>query len=70
MTDTEIPEDERLVRRDEIRRVVPVHDRTLLRMEKRGDFPRRIYLSKTCVVWKWSQVQAWLASQGQGQGVA
>jgi prophage regulatory protein len=59
----------RTIRRVELRQIVPLADTTIYEMERRGDFPRRFYLTSRCVVWDLSEVEAWLedrrrASQG------
>jgi prophage regulatory protein len=50
----------RVVRRPELRQIVPLADTTIYVMEQRGEFPRRFYLTPRCVVWDLAEVEAWL----------
>jgi prophage regulatory protein len=52
-----------VVRRTELRRIVPLADTTIYELEQKGEFPRRFYLTPRCVVWDLAEVQAWLASR-------
>jgi prophage regulatory protein len=49
------------IRRQQLREMVPLADSTVYEMEQRGEFPRRFALTRRCVVWDLSEVQAWLA---------
>jgi|SRR5690348_7748346 predicted DNA-binding transcriptional regulator AlpA len=40
----------RVIRRTELRQIVPLADTTIYEMEQRGNFPRRFYLTSRCVV--------------------
>ena len=53
------------IRRAELRKIVPLSDTTIYDMERRGDFPRRFYLTSKCVVWDLDEVQQWLATRRQ-----
>lgn len=50
----------RMIRRHELREMVPLADSTIYEMEQRGEFPQRIALSPRCIVWDLSEVEAWL----------
>jgi prophage regulatory protein len=50
----------RMIRRHELRLIVPLADSTIFEMERRGEFPRRFNLSPRCVVWDLAEVEAWL----------
>lgn len=50
----------RTIRRHELRQIVPLADTTIYDMEQRGEFPQRFYLTSRCVVWDFSEVEAWL----------
>ncbi|WP_347268241.1 AlpA family phage regulatory protein [Paracoccus sp. (in: a-proteobacteria)] len=50
----------RTIRRQELRKIVPLADTTIYDMEQRGEFPRRFYLTSRCVVWDLAEVEAWL----------
>jgi prophage regulatory protein len=54
---------QRAVRRRELRKIVPLADTTIYEMEKRGDFPRRFYLTSKCVVWDLAEVEQWLTDR-------
>lgn len=53
----------RTIRRHELRRLVPLADTTIYMLEKNGQFPKRFYLTKRCVVWDLAEVEAWIASK-------
>lgn len=48
------------VRRKDLRRPVPLSDTTIYDLEKRGEFPKRFYLTSRCVVWPLDEVLTWL----------
>ncbi|WP_083528701.1 AlpA family phage regulatory protein [Hyphomicrobium sp. CS1BSMeth3] len=50
----------RIVRRHELRLIVPLADTTIYEMEQRGEFPRRIYLTPRCAGWDLDEVEAWI----------
>ena len=49
-----------MLRRKELRLVVPLADTTIYEMERRGEFPRRFNLTPRCVVWDLAEVDAWI----------
>lgn len=49
-----------MIRRHELRLIVPLADSTIFEMEKRGEFPPRFNLSPRCVVWDLAEIEAWL----------
>ncbi|MFC3068423.1 helix-turn-helix transcriptional regulator [Phenylobacterium soli] len=53
----------RVIRRTELRKIVPLSDTTIYELEQRGDFPRRFNLTHRCVVWDLAEVEAWLAER-------
>src|SRR5580692_11689791 len=53
------------IRRAQLRQIVPLADTTIYDMERRGEFPRRFYLTTKCVVWDLAEVQQWLATRRQ-----
>lgn len=55
----------RLVRRTELRLIVPLADTTIYDMESKGQFPRRFSLTPRCVVWDLDEVEAWLRERRQ-----
>ena len=50
----------RVIRRPELRKIVPLADTTIYEMEQRGEFPKRFFLTPRCVVWDLAEVEAWL----------
>lgn len=55
----------RLIRRPELRRIVPLADTTIYDMERKGQFPARFSLTPRCVVWNLNEVEAWLKARRQ-----
>ena len=50
----------RTVRRPELRKLVPLSDTTIYELERRGEFPKRFYLTPKCVVWPLMDVLEWI----------
>jgi prophage regulatory protein len=50
----------RMIRRHELRAIVPLADSTIYEMEQRGEFPRRFLLTPRCVVWDLLEIEAWI----------
>ena len=50
----------RIIRRTELRRIVPLADTTIYELEQRGEFPRRFDLTARCVVWDLAEVETWI----------
>jgi len=53
----------RMIRRHELRQIVPLADTTIYEMEQRGEFPQRVALTPRCVVWDLVEVEAWVAQR-------
>lgn len=51
------------IRREQLKKLVPLSDSTIYAMEQRGEFPRRFALTARCVVWDLAEVQDWLAKR-------
>jgi prophage regulatory protein len=49
-----------LILRDDLKRLVPLSVTTIWRMERRGEFPRRIAISPKRVAWRRNEIEAWL----------
>ncbi len=65
MTDT-LP---RIITRRELRRLVPYTPQHILRLEKKGKFPKRIKVGDRRVGWWLHEVMAWLDEKsGKGAG--
>lgn len=52
-----------LVLKPELHQLVPLSDTTVWRLERAGNFPRRLVLGKKRVAWARSEVNAWLAER-------
>lgn len=50
----------RVIRRPELRKIVPLADTTIYEMEQRGEFPKRFFLTPRCVVWDLAEIETWL----------
>jgi len=55
----------RTIRRNELRQIIPLADSTIFELERRGEFPKRFFLTARCVVWDLAEVEAWLQSRRQ-----
>jgi predicted DNA-binding transcriptional regulator AlpA len=51
---------EELLLHSDLKRLVPLSRTTMWRMERRGEFPRRISISDRRVAWRRSEIEAWL----------
>lgn len=52
-----------VLRRAQLRKLVPLANTTIYEMEQRGTFPKRFYLTPRCPVWDLGEVNAWLAKR-------
>ena len=52
-----------LILRSDLRTLVPLSDTTIWRMERRGDFPKRISVSLRRIAWRRREIEAWLAQR-------
>jgi prophage regulatory protein len=52
-----------LIKRKQLLQKVPLCERTILDMEKRGDFPKRFTITPRLVAWDLKEVDAWIAAQ-------
>lgn len=60
--------DQRVVRRSELHRIIPLSDTTIHELEKRGEAPRRFNLTPRCVVWDLAEIHAWLEARRGASG--
>lgn len=65
---TEIVEAKPVVRRQQLRELVPLADTTIYEMEQRGDFPRRFYLTPRCPVWDLGEINRWVEARRAAMG--
>ena len=50
----------RILRWPEVRALVQLSRSTITRLEQRGEFPRRVHLSRSSVGWIDAQIDGWL----------
>lgn len=60
----------RIITKRELREIVPYSPQHILRLEKRGLFPKRIVIGPGRVGWLLSDVLAWLAQRAPFGGTA
>lgn len=53
----------RMIRRHQLREIVPLSNTTIYEMERRGSFPKRIYITSRCVAWDLREVEAWIEAR-------
>lgn len=53
----------RLINKRTLKEMVPLSERTIDAMEKRGEFPRRFALSPRNVVWDLEDIEDWIAQR-------
>jgi prophage regulatory protein len=53
----------RILRRPQLREIIPAHDTTVYRWERAGQFPRRVQLGTNSVGWFEDEVNQWLADR-------
>ncbi|QBI04962.1 AlpA family phage regulatory protein [Pseudoduganella albidiflava] len=54
-----------IINRRQLLRKVPMSDRTIFEMEKRGEFPQRFSITARMVGWDLQEVDDWIARQHQ-----
>ena len=52
-----------LINRKQLLKIIPLSDRTIFEMEKRGEFPHRFALTSRAVAWDLQEVEAWVVQQ-------
>jgi prophage regulatory protein len=50
--------------------MIPLSDRTIYNLEKRGEFPRRIVLTSRNVAWDLAEVENWIEERKQSDAKA
>ena len=53
----------KLIKRKQLLDMVPLSERTILDMEKRGEFPRRFAITQRLVAWDLSEVEDWIQAR-------
>lgn len=59
----------RIITRKELRLIVPYSPQHILRLEKRGRFPKRVQIGARRVGWYLLEVESWLAQRARGASV-
>lgn len=54
-----------LINRRTLLSIIPLSDRTIYNLEKRGEFPRRIVLTSRNVAWDLAEVENWIEERKQ-----
>lgn len=49
-----------LINRKTLLKMIPLSDRTIYNLEQRGEFPRRIVLTRRNVAWDLNEVERWI----------
>ena len=49
-----------LINRKQLLAIIPLSDRTIFNLERRGEFPRRIVLTSRKVAWDLDEVETWI----------
>jgi len=57
--------DQRIIRKPELMQKVGLSDSTIWRMEKKGDFPKRLQIGGNAVGWLSDEIDRWLASKAE-----
>ncbi|MGC4252067.1 MAG: AlpA family phage regulatory protein [Sphingobium sp.] len=60
----------RLINRKALHAMIPLAERTIFNMERRGEFPRRIVLTARNVAWDLAEVEAWIDARKSSDGQA
>jgi len=65
---TILPEGERFIRERECLLLTGLSRTTRWRLERTGDFPKRLQLSSNCVGWQLSAVEDWMIRKIKNDG--
>jgi prophage regulatory protein len=52
-----------LINRKTLLAMIPLSDRVIFNMERRGDFPNRIVLTSRNVAWDLSEIEEWIEAR-------
>lgn len=52
-----------LINRKKLLAMIPLSERTIFNMERRGEFPRRIALTSRNVAWDLTEIEEWIAAR-------
>lgn len=69
LTDSEMKKPGRvLINRKQLRKIIPLCDRTIFNMEKRGEFPKRFTITSRMVAWDLHEVEDWIEARQSAGG--
>ena len=57
------PDTARLITKKQLRSMVPYTPQHILRLEKKGKFPRRVQVGANRVAWLLSEIENWVAER-------
>jgi len=57
------PQRERFIRERERQLLTGISRTTAWRLEQQAKFPKRIQLTRNCVAWRLSEIEAWIAER-------
>jgi prophage regulatory protein len=57
------PDTARLITKKQLRSMVPYTPQHILRLEKKGKFPRRVQVGANRVAWLLSEIESWVAER-------
>lgn len=57
------PDTARLITKKQLRSIVPYTPQHVLRLEKKGKFPRRVQVGANRVAWLLHEIEGWLAER-------
>lgn len=58
---------DRIIRKPELRKIVGLSDTSIWRLEKSGEFPKRVQLGAGAVGWLLSEVMEWLDGKAESR---
>lgn len=50
----------RIIRKKELKNILGLSDATIYRLEKKGEFPKRLKISDGLVGWLYDDIQSWV----------
>jgi prophage regulatory protein len=56
-------QEKRIIRKKELRKIIGLSDPSIYRLEKDGQFPRRLQLGGNSVGWLSTEVQEWIENK-------
>lgn len=63
-----VPDRQRIIRKPELLNMIGLSDPTIWRMEKAGNFPKRLRLGGNSCGWLESEISGWLTERAAARG--